>query len=437
MDSHKKWHWLHSPITGGVLLVIATLAALIWANVSPDNYHHFWHAPLWEVSTGLSDKLHVINFHKIANEFLMAIFFFFIGLEIKRELLDGELSSLQKATLPLFAALGGVILPASIYYLINNGLPSANGWGIPMATDIAFALGVLAIVGNRVPLSLKVFLSALAIGDDLMAVIVIAIFYTEQIFVNELLVGLAGLVILGIANRAGVRSPTFYYTVGLTIVWISFLASGVHATIAGVAVAFTIPSRREISMDSYLDKAKLLLGDLEADRHCENDVLTKHAIITLKKIKTLSFQAANPLQLKEEALHPIATLFIVPFFALGNAGIIIDNNILEQVKNPVVLGIAAGLIVGKPLGIFLFTKLLTLLNWGQLPKSVTWSHIIGAGFLAGMGFTMSLFITDLAFSDPEHQIAAKVSVLLASVISGIIGYIILMRSKPLTEQSIA
>ncbi len=427
MTSHK-WHWLHSPITGGVLLVIAASIALIWANIMPDHYHHFWHDTLWEVSTGFSDKMHVINFHKIANEFLMAIFFFFIGLEIKRELLDGELSSFQKASLPLFAALGGVIIPAGIYYLINMGLPSANGWGIPMATDIAFALGVLAIVGSRVPVSLKVFLSALAIGDDLMAVIVIAIFYTEQIFVNELLVGLVGLVILGIANRVGVRSPIFYYTIGLTIVWISFLASGVHATIAGVAVAFTIPSRREISMDSYLDQAKVLLDDLEVDRHCEKDVLTKHAIKTLKKIKAISFQAANPLQLKEEALHPISTLFIVPFFALGNAGVIIDSSMLAQITNPVVLGIAAGLIVGKPLGIFLFTKLLTLLNWGHLPKGITWSHVIGAGFLAGMGFTMSLFITDLAFKDPEFQIIAKVAVLVASVISGIIGYIILIRT---------
>ena len=428
MTSHK-WHWLHSPITGGVLLVIAASAALLWANIMPEHYHHFWHDTLWRVSSGLSDKAHAINLHKIANEFLMAIFFFFIGLEIKRELLDGELSSFKKALLPLFAALGGVIFPAAIYYLINMGLPSVNGWGIPMATDIAFALGVLAIIGSRVPITLKLFLSALAIGDDLMAVIVIAIFYTEQIFVNELLIGLIGLIILGIANRAGVRSPLFYYTIGLTVVWISFLASGVHATIAGVAVAFTIPSRREISMDNYLNQAKELLNELEAERHSEKDVLPKHAIKTLKKIKLISFQAANPLQLKEDALHPISTLFIVPFFAFGNAGIIIDNNMLAHLTNPVVLGISTGLIFGKPLGIFLFTKLLTHLNWGRLPKGVTWSHVIGAGFLAGMGFTMSLFITDLAFKTPEFQVVAKVSVLVASIISGIIGYIILINSK--------
>jgi len=432
MTSHK-WHWLHSPITGGVLLVIAAATALFWANIAPLHYHHFWHNTLWEISTGLSDKIHVINLHKIANEFLMAIFFFFIGLEIKRELLDGELSSVQKAALPLFAALGGVIFPAGIYYLINSGLPSAHGWGIPMATDIAFALGVLAIVGSRVPLTLKLFLSALAIGDDLMAVIVIAVFYTEQIFVNEFIFGLVGLVVLAIANRAGIRSPIFYYTIGLSIVWISFLASGVHATIAGVAVAFTIPSRREISMDSYLIQAKLLLTDLEADRHCEKDVLTTHAIKTLKKIKALSFQAANPLQLKEAALHPISTLFIVPFFALGNVGVTIDSSMLAELTNPIVLGIAAGLVIGKPLGILLFTKLLTLLNFGQLPRGVTWSHIVGVGFLAGMGFTMSLFITDLALKEPELQILAKVTVLLASIISGIIGYIILVRCKPISQ----
>ncbi|WP_019613607.1 Na+/H+ antiporter NhaA [Psychromonas ossibalaenae] len=430
MSSHK-WHWLHSPITGGVLLVIAATIALLWANIAPEHYYAVWHNTLWEVSSGFSDKVNQINLHKIANEFLMAIFFFFIGLEIKRELLDGELSSPQKAALPLFAALGGVILPAGIYYVLNAGLPTANGWGIPMATDIAFALGVLAIVGSRVPVTLKVFLSALAIGDDLMAVIVIAIFYTEQIFVNELMVGLAGLVILGIANRSGVRSPLFYYSIGLVIVWISFLASGVHATVAGVAVAFTIPSRREISMDSYLDQTKALLNDLEIDRHCEKDVLTKHAIKTLKKIKAVSFQAANPLQLKEEALHPIATLFIVPVFALGNAGVIIDSSMLNELTNPIVLGIAAGLVIGKPLGIFLFTKLLIALKWGSLPTGVTWSHVIGAGFLAGIGFTMSLFITDLAFADPQHQVIAKVAVFVASLISGIIGYIILVRTKPI------
>jgi len=428
MSSHK-FHWLHSPITGGVLLVLAAIIALLWANIAPENYHHFWHHSLWEISTGLSDKVHVINLHKIANEFLMAIFFFFIGLEIKREILDGELSSFQKASLPLFAALGGVIFPAAIYFFINKGLPSANGWGIPMATDIAFALGVLAIVGSRVPVTLKLFLSALAIGDDLIAVIVIAFFYTEQIFANELLFGLAGLVVLAIANRAGVRKPMFYYTIGLTVVWISFLASGVHATIAGVAVAFTIPSRRKISMNDYLDKAKVLLADLEQDRYCEKNVLTAHAITTLKEIKKIGFQAANPLQLKEKALHPISTLFIVPFFALANAGVIIDKSMLEQLTNPVVLGIAAGLVIGKPVGILLFTKLLTILKWGRLPEGVTWSHVIGAGFLAGMGFTMSLFITDLAFKDPEYQIIAKVSVLTASVISGLIGYIILVRTK--------
>ncbi|HEY5715147.1 MAG TPA: Na+/H+ antiporter NhaA [Psychromonas sp.] len=433
MSSHSKWHWLHSPITGGVLLVTSAIVALLWANFAHDHYHGVWHNTLLEVSSGFSATIYSINLHQITNEFLMAIFFFFIGLEMKRELLDGDLSNLQKAFLPLFSALGGVIFPAGIYYFFNAGTDTVNGWGIPMATDIAFALGVLAMVGSRVPLTLKVFLSALAIGDDLMAVIVIAVFYTEQIFVNELLVGFLGLVILAVANKMGVRNRLVYYSVGLVIVWISFLASGVHATLAGVAVAFTIPSRREISMDSYLNQTQELLTDLESDRHSKADVLSKHAISSLRKIKELSYQASNPLQLKEEALHPISALFIVPLFALGNAGVIVDNSMLTQLTNPIVLGIAAGLIIGKPLGIFLFTKLLIVLKWGQLPLGVTWTHIIGAGFLAGMGFTMSLFITDLAFTDPEHQVIAKVTVLLASIISGIIGYVILLRS-PVTER---
>jgi NhaA family Na+:H+ antiporter len=434
--SSQKWHWLHSPITGGVLLLVASMTALIWANFSPEHYHAFWHNTLWETTITVKDKSFAVNFHKIANEFLMAIFFFFIGLEIKRELLDGELSSFKKASLPLFAALGGVLIPASIYYFINAGSVAQGAWGIPMATDIAFALGVLAIVGTRVPLALKVFLSALAIGDDLMAVIVIALVYTQEIFLKELVFGLGGLLVLTIANLMGVRQKLFYYTVGLCIVWIGFLASGVHATIAGVAVAFTIPSRRAISMDHYLNESKKLLANLEKDRFCENDVLSKNAMKQLKKIKLLSHKAANPLQLKEDSLHPIATLFIVPFFALGNAGVIIDKEMLTQMTNPIVLGIALGLIIGKPLGVLLFTKLLTLLKIGSLPEGVTWTHIVGVGFLAGMGFTMSLFITDLALHEPEQQVIAKVAVLLASVISGIIGYLILVTAKPVVKKEI-
>lgn len=435
MSSHGKWSWLHSPITGGIFLIIAATTALFWANLAPSLYHHAWHDSLFTVSSGFSATIYSINLHQIVNEFLMAIFFFFIGLEMKRELLDDDLSSVKKAALPLFAALGGVVFPASIYYFFNVGTDTANGWGIPMATDIAFALGVLAMVGSRVPLSLKVFLSALAIGDDLMAVLVIAIFYTEQIFVNELLVGFFGLVILAVANKMGVRNRLVYYSIGLIIVWISFLASGVHATIAGVAVAFTIPSRREISMGNYVIRAQELLSGLEKERHSKSDVLTKHAIASLREIKVLSYQASNPLQLKEEALHPISALLIVPLFALGNAGVIVDNSMLEQLTNPIVLGIAAGLIIGKPLGIFLFAKSLTIMKLGQLPEGVTWTHIIGAGFLAGMGFTMSLFITDLAFSNPEQQIIAKVAVLLASIISGILGYVILISAPAIKKDN--
>jgi NhaA family Na+:H+ antiporter len=434
MSSRGKWSWLHSPITGGILLIIAATTALFWANLAPSLYHHAWHDALFSVSSGFSATLYSISLHQIVNEFLMAIFFFFIGLEMKRELLDDDLSSLKKAALPLFSALGGVIFPAGIYYFFNMGTDTVNGWGIPMATDIAFALGVLAMVGSRVPLSLKIFLSALAIGDDLMAVLVIAIFYTEQIFVNELLVGFLGLIILALTNKMGVRNPLVYYSIGLIIVWISFLASGVHATIAGVAVAFTIPSRREISMGNYLVTAKGLLGSLEKERHNKADVLTKNAISSLREIRDLSYQASNPLQLKEEALHPISALFIVPLFALGNAGVIVDNSMLAELTNPIVLGIAAGLIIGKPLGIFLFAKLLTLLKLGQLPGGVTWAHIIGVGFLAGMGFTMSLFISDLAFSEPEQKIVAKVAVLLASIISGILGYVILMSASVIKKR---
>ena len=427
--STPKLQWLHSPITGGILLIISATIALIWANLSPSSYHAFWYNSLWKISLAANKHIQTINFHQITNEFLMAIFFFFIGLEIKRELLDGELSNLKKAVLPLFAALGGVIIPAGIYYFFNANTPTINGWGIPMATDIAFALGVLAMLGSRIPFPLKVFLSALAIGDDLMAVIVIAIFYTHEIDLNALLYGIGGIIALVIANKLGVRNKWFYYMVGLAIVWISFLISGIHATIAGIAVAFTIPSRRAISMNEYLNKSRTLLKNLEPVRFCEKNILSKDTLNSLNEIKTLSFKAANPLQLKEGSLHPLTSLFIVPVFALGNAGVMINKAMLHQLTNPIVLGISLGLIIGKPLGIYCFTKLLTVLKIGELPKGVTWLHIIGAGFLAGMGFTMSLFITDLALTEPKDQIIAKVSVLVASVLSGIIGYIILLNAK--------
>ncbi|MCE0559079.1 Na+/H+ antiporter NhaA [Motilimonas sp. E26] len=429
----KKMAWLHSPITGGALLVAATLAALLWANLAPEHYHHFWHATIWQVGAGTKD-VHSINLHAIANEFLMAIFFFFIGLEIKRELLDGELSSVKKAALPVVAALGGVILPVVIYLAFNGGTDTARGWGVPMATDIAFALGVLALVGSRAPLALKVFLSALAIGDDLMAVLVIAIFYTSEINFSELLYGIIGLAILGAANRFGVRKLWIYYVAGLGIVWMGFLASGVHATIAGVAVAFTVPSRRGMAMNDYLEKLKHLMHSLEADRHDKADVLSKHAIKTLRKIKHLSYEASNPLQLKEKALHPIATLFIVPVFALGNAGIPINQEIMSQLLSPIALGVGLGLLVGKPLGIYLFTRALVALGIGALPEGITWRHIIGAGFLAGMGFTMSIFITDLAFIAEVNQLTSKMAVLIASVISGVIGYILLTQTPKVTEK---
>lgn len=420
----KNMAWIHNPITGGALLVFATISALLWANLAPESYHHFWHETLWQVGKA-SGTIHNINLHAVANEFLMAIFFFFIGLEIKRELLDGELSSVQKASLPVVAALGGVVIPVVIYSYFNAGTEAARGWGVPMATDIAFALGVLALVGNKVPLTLKVFLSALAIGDDLMAVLVIAIFYTAEINFADLVYGMIGFIILAVANRCHVRNLWIYYITGLGIVWLGFLASGVHATIAGVIVAFTIPSRRGIDMHTYMRKVKRLLKNLEPERHHTSDVLSKHAIKSLKRIKALSYEAANPLQLKEKALHPVATLFIVPFFALGNAGVPINQEVMDQLTSPIALGVGLGLLVGKPLGIYLFTKVFVMCGFGQLPEGVTWRHIIGAGFLAGMGFTMSIFITDLAFIGEMSQLTAKLAVLIASIIAGVAGFVIL------------
>jgi len=354
----------------------------------------------------------------------MALFFFTIGLEIKREIMGGELSSMKKASMPIAAAIGGMLIPASLYALVAINYPEyLNGWGIPMATDIAFALGLLALLGKRVNINLKIFLTALAIADDLGAVMVIAIFYTDSINFSELLSAGFFIGVLVIANFAGVRRTSFYALVGFIGVWMAFIFSGVHATIAGVLIALTIPARTKISENEYVKSLSKCLNKFNKEQSSDNSLLTKEQAHLISKIEVLNEEAQTPLQKLEHALHPLTAYFILPVFALSNAGVRIEGSVIEMLLHPISLGIIAGLVLGKFLGISIFSRLVVWLKISVLPEGVTWKQIYGVAFLAGIGFTMSMFISDLAFAEEEFKQIAKVGIMAASLISATIGMI--------------
>lgn len=415
--------FLHQQASGGILLIIATVIALAWAN-SPfaESYHHLWHTyvKIDIGGVGLNYSLH----HWI-NDGLMVIFFFVVGLEIKRELLVGELSSAKKAALPIAAALGGMIFPALIYTIFNLGSESASGWGIPMATDIAFVVGILALLGNRVPLSLKIFILALAIVDDLGAVLVIAIFYTSNISLTSLMIA-GGLIILLIAmNRLGVRNLLVYTLVGVAL-WLAFLKSGVHATVAGVLLAFTIPVSSRINTKKFKSETENLIKEFDnAGEHGEDVLTNSERLSIVDKIENNCEKILTPLQRFEHGLHPWVSFFIMPVFALANAGVTIGSGLTSALIHPVSIGIILGLFLGKQIGIFGFSYLAVKLKLASEPEGVSWKKIYAAAILAGIGFTMSLFIANLAFTSPELLDTAKVGILSGSLISGIVGFIIL------------
>jgi len=417
--------FIHLEYTSGIVLLLSVVAAIIWAN-SPyhDSYHQVWDLHL---SVGFDKHVFDQPLHIWINDGLMAIFFFVIGLELKREFMDGELSSMKKASLPMMAALGGMIVPALIYFFMNKGMESEHGWGIPMATDIAFALALLSMAGKHIPSSVKVFLSALAVADDLGAVLVIAFFYSSDL--NFIPLGIAGLflVIMMIGNLMGIRSSAFYLIMGL-VVWMGFLLSGVHATIAGVLVAFTIPASTKIDEMMYAKKLKKLATDFEQEIPNNSTLTTPQQHQTIEEIKKLSTAAATPLQKIEYALHPWVAFVIMPLFALANSGMIIGSDFFTALLNPVSMGVTSGLIAGKFTGILLFTWLMVKLKISRLPDQANWTHITGVALLAGVGFTMSLFISNLAFTSETMINQAKYGILLASVVAGILGTIALKRT---------
>ena len=363
---------------GGVILIVCVIVSLIIANSNLGAAFE----NLMNTKIGFNNSAipleYSISFW--INDGLMAIFFLLVGLEIKREIIEGELSSPQKAAMPIFAALGGMIFPAIIYALINLNTPTIHGWGIPMATDIAFALGVISLLGKRVPPSLKIFLAALAIADDLGAILVIAIFYTNELHWMQLLYSAGILIVLIALNRFGVKK-LFYYIIPGIFLWYFVHHSGIHATIAGVLLALTIPTNT-VKEESPLEKLEHLI------------------------------------------VRPVNFL-IMPIFALANTNIRFENKMIDGLSSPLGLGIICGLALGKPIGVSLFSWLSVKLGMAKLPSKANWKHILGLGLLAGIGFTMSVFIALLSFSNPEYQIQAKFAIIVSSVLAGISGYVFL------------
>ncbi len=379
MKSTKLFkEFFESEKAGGLILIACTIISLVIANSAIGaDYHHFWETKF----AGLPIELWV-------NDGLMAIFFLLIGLELEREIYKGELSNFRNALLPLFAALGGVIVPAGIYLLFNYGTPTQSGAGIPMATDIAFALGILSLLGSRVPASLKVFLTALAVIDDLCAILVIAIFYTQSLDWTNLFISLGIFALLLVFNRIKIRNLA-PYLIGGVAMWYFMLHSGVHATITGVLLAFAIPFGN---------------GD-----------------------------ERSPSYILQHFLHKPVAFIILPIFALANTAIILNSNLVETLSQNYSLGIAIGLIAGKPIGIFFITLLAVSVGICKLPDDLKWKNIFGAGLLGGIGFTMSIFITLLAFDDQTHINNAKLVILLSSLVAGILGFLTLKLTLPNTK----
>ncbi|MBS1706207.1 MAG: Na+/H+ antiporter NhaA [Armatimonadetes bacterium] len=410
--------------SGGIVLLASAVLALVWANTSfAPSYFSLWETELrltvgsWKLQKSL---LHFIN------DGLMAMFFFIIGLEIKREILVGELSSLKQAALPLVAAVGGMVVPALLYFAFARNTPGVSGWGIPMATDIAFALGILALAGKRVPSSLKVFLAALAIVDDIGAVLVIALFYTSSLDMGYLLWASGALALMVAANALGVRSILIYTVLGLFL-WYFVLKSGIHATIAGVLAAFTLPAKSVIGESRFSLRLGELMDDFsEAGRVFQQRMLDERQESIISAIERQCERISNPVQKLIRVLHPWSAFLIMPVFAFANSGLEVPlGQLSEALRYEVTLGVLVGLVVGKPLGILAFSWLSVKSGLAAAPRGVTWPQISAVGLIAGIGFTMSLFITSLAFEGSLLASEAKLGVLMASVIAGSSGLIAL------------
>ncbi|PLY00550.1 MAG: Na+/H+ antiporter NhaA [Desulfuromonas sp.] len=416
-------NFLHSQTSGSIVLMLAAVAAVILAN-SPwaDLYQKLAHL---KIGTYINGTEYYLSLDHWVKDGLMSIFFFVVGLEIKREIVVGELSTVKKAALPVVAAFGGAALPAIIYFAFNPGGAAASGWGIPMATDIAFALGLLALFGSRVPIGLKVFLTALAIADDLMAVVVIALFYTAKINILALIAAFVLLALLGFVVRQNMRRPVLMFSL-IFAVWLCVFLSGIHATIAGVLMALIIPVRATIDPEKFftiLRRHETLLQRQTLTRDSMvDDKAQRHAIEQIYMASEKMIPAGIRL---EEDLHPIQAFMILPLFALFATGVTLDSSTLAGFPNMVSMGIILGLMLGKQVGIFGFAWLVVKTGLSELPSGVTWGQLWGVSILGGIGFTMSIFISELAFSDARMIEDAKIAIFVASILAGILGWVVL------------
>ena len=409
----------------GILLLFATIIALVWAN-SPfsDSY-----IELWQYKFGFSIPSFELNKPLILwiNDGFMAVFFFLIGLEIKREFLIGELNSAKKIAFPLVGALGGMLIPVAFYIVLNNNPETFRGWGIPMATDIAFSLAILKVLGNRVPLSLKVFLTAFAIVDDLGAVVVIALFYSGTIKMSLLLIAFLLLAVLYILSYKGFYSKFLMIVLGI-IIWTLFLKSGIHPTLAGILLAFSVPIQQKINTTEFVENLEEITENIKKASILKKPILSREQIQEIDDLEAWTHKYQSPLQHLEHNLHDWVAYFIIPIFALANAGVIIDSSI--SLETALVTNIIICLVLGKSIGIstiVLFAKKIKLI---KVPEDISNWHIVGVSFLAGIGFTMAIFIDSLAFAgNPYYIDSAKIGILIGSVISAIVGYAILRLKK--------
>ena len=413
--------FLHVEAASGIVLLVAALAALIWAN-SPwaASYEHLWHTP---ITFGIGTFTFTESVHFWINDGLMVIFFFVVGLEIRREIHSGELSDLKRAALPIAAALGGMAAPALIYLSLNSAGPSRQGWGVPTATDIAFAVGVLALLGKRVPAALRVLLLALAIIDDIGAIIVIAIFYSSGVSFAGLALAAGGVGGVFLLQRFGVRQALAYVVPG-SIIWLGMIRAGIHPTIAGVVLGLLTPARSWFGESGFLSVGQDAMDEFkkhsEREDHRADDLLP-----ALARMREARREALPPVVRIQAALHPWVAYGIMPLFALANAGVSLKGVSFDDPTSPrIMLGITLGLVIGKPLGILLASFFMTRIGVAALPRGVTWGGILLVGCVAGIGFTMAIFIANLAFPGSAAVGSAKLAVLLASLLAAVIGLVV-------------
>lgn len=426
--------FIHRQTTSGLLLMGMAVLALVLAN-SPlaSDYKHIIHT---YISIGAGDWALRMTLHHWINDGLMALFFFVVGLELKRELLVGELANLRNATLPIAAAIGGMLVPALIYFAINPEGDAALGWGIPMATDIAFAIGALALLASRVPKALITFLVALAIVDDLGAVLVIAVFYTDTIALIPLAIAGGLFALLMVLNVSGIRKTTPYFFIAV-LLWYALLQSGVHATLAGILGALAVPATPKYNPESFSEHVKELMKRFDASHEPGKSIMTNDALrAVVQTLENGVHSVEAPLQRLEHVWHMPVAYLVIPIFALANAGIALDFSTLgETLMHPVMIGVSLGLVLGKFIGITGFSWLVLKLGVAELPKDTRFTQIAGVSLLAGIGFTMSIFVAQLGFSEREDLLLmAKTGILAASLLAGFAGFLWLyVVSKPVVK----